>query len=100
MGPGDVAGADVLVHEVMLEDRVRQLVSNLPNRDDLARSIISHHTTAEQVGRVAAAARVKTLVLSHFVPAEDPDVPDEEWLAPVRRHFSGRVIVGRDLMEI
>ena len=94
------SGADVLVHEVMLEDRVRQLVSNLPNRDDLARSIISHHTTAEQVGRVAAAARVKTLVLSHFVPAEDPDVPDEEWLAPVRRHFSGRVIVGRDLMEI
>ena len=40
------------------------------------------------------------LVLSHFVPAEDPDVPDEEWLAPVRRHYSGPVIVGRDLMEI
>ena len=93
-------GADVLVHEVMLEERVRQLVANLPNRDHLARSIISHHTTAEQVGRVADAARVKTLVLSHFVPAEDPDVPDEEWLAPVRRHYSGRVVVGRDLMEI
>jgi hypothetical protein len=34
------------------------------------------------------------------VPAEDPDVPDEEWAAPVRRHYSGRIIVGRDLMEI
>lgn len=94
------AGADVLVHEVMLANRVRELVRNLPNREELARSIVSHHTTAEQVGRVAAAARVKTLVLSHFVPAEDPDVPDEEWTAPVRRHYSGRVIVGRDLMEI
>lgn len=93
-------GADVLVHEVMLEERVRELVRNLPNADALARSVISHHTSAEQVGRVAAAAGVKTLVLSHFVPAEDPDVPDEEWLAPVRRHYAGRVIVGRDLMEI
>ena len=70
------ADADVLVHEVMLAERVRELVRNLPNRDALARSVISHHTTAEQVGRVAAAARVKTLVLSHFVPAEDPDVSD------------------------
>jgi ribonuclease BN (tRNA processing enzyme) len=94
------ADADVLVHEIMLAERVKELVKNLPNGEQLARSIISHHTTAEGVGRVAAAARVKTLVLSHLVPAEDPDVPDEEWVAPVRRHFSGRVIVGRDLMEI
>ena len=94
------SGADVLVHEVMLPERVRELLRALPNREALARSVISHHTTAEEVGRVAAAARVKTLVLSHFVPAEDPDVPDEEWLGPVRKHFAGRVIVGRDLMEI
>ena len=93
-------GADVLVHEVMLPERVRELLRGLPNSEALARSVISHHTTAEQVGRVAAAAGVQTLVLSHFVPAEDPDVPDEEWSAPVRRHFSGKIIVGRDLMEI
>ena len=93
-------GADVLVHEVMLAERVRELLRNLPNSEELARSDISHHTTAEQVGRVAAAARVKTLVLSHFVPAEDPDIADQEWIGPVRRHFSGRIIVGRDLMEI
>ena len=93
-------GADVLVHEVMLGDRVREMLRGLPNAEQLAGSVIAHHTTAEQVGRVAARAGVKLLVLSHFVPAESPDVPDEEWLAPVRRHFSGRVIVGRDLMQI
>ena len=93
-------GADVLVHEVMLAERVRQLVRNLPNREELERSVLFHHTTAEQVGRVAAAAGVKLLVLSHLVPAEDPDIPDEEWLAPVRRHYPGQIIVGRDLMEI
>lgn len=93
-------GADVLVHEVMLAERVPEMLSGIPRREALTRSVISHHTTAEQVGRVAAAAGVKALVLSHFVPAEDPDVPDQEWLAPVRKHFRGRVIVGRDLMEI
>ena len=93
-------GADVLVHEVMLAERVREALASLPNGQALAKSVIGHHTTAEQVGRVAAAAGVKTLVLSHFVPAADPDIPDEQWLEPVRRHFSGRVIVGQDLMEI
>ena len=93
-------GADVLVHEVMLAERVREMLTALPNRDALARSVIAHHTTAEQVGRVAARAKVKLLVLSHFVPAEDPDVPDDEWLEPVRRHYTGRVVMGRDLMEI
>ena len=93
-------GADVLVHEVMLAERVREMLSSLPNRDALARSVIAHHTTAEQVGRVAAKANVKLLVLSHFVPAEDPEVPDDEWLEPVRRHYTGRVVVGHDLMAI
>ena len=93
-------GADVLVHEVMLPERVLEMLRGIPNREDLARSVISHHTTAEQVGRVAAAAKVKLLVLSHFVPAEDPDIADNEWITPIRRHYSGRVIVGRDLMEI
>ena len=93
-------GADVLVHEVMLAERVKEMLSALPNYEMLARSVIGHHTTAEQVGRVAAKAGVKLLVLSHFVPAEDPTVPDEEWLAPVRRHFGGPIIVGRDLMEV
>jgi ribonuclease BN (tRNA processing enzyme) len=93
-------GADVLVHEVMLAERVAEMLRPLPNRERLTRSVIAHHTTAEQVGRVAASAGVKLLVLSHFVPAEDPDVPDEEWIAPVRRHFSGPVLIGRDLMEV
>jgi ribonuclease BN (tRNA processing enzyme) len=93
-------GADVLVHEAMMPDRISQMLGSLPNREALARSIISHHTSAEQAGQVAAAAGVKTLVLSHLVPAEDPDVPDREWLAAASRHFSGRIVVGKDLMEI
>jgi len=93
-------GADVLVHEAMMPDRVFELVGKLPNGQELARSVLSHHTSAEQAGQVAAAAGVKLLVLSHLVPAEDPSVPDEEWLAAARRYYSGQIIVGHDLMEI
>lgn len=93
-------GADVLVHEAMLPDRVRQMVSSIPNHERLEQSILGHHTSAEDVGRVAASAGVKLLVLSHLVPADNPDVPDSEWIAAARRHYSGPIVVGRDLMEI
>jgi ribonuclease BN (tRNA processing enzyme) len=39
-------------------------------------------------------------VLSHFVPPDDPEVTDQMWLDAARAHFRGRVIVGKDLMEI
>ena len=49
---------------------------------------------------MAAAAGVKTLVLSHLVPADDPTVTEQTWLDAARPHFKGRIIVARDLMEI
>jgi ribonuclease BN (tRNA processing enzyme) len=87
-------GADVLVHEVLLASR---LPAGMPAA--VRQHILNSHTEAEALGRVAAAAQVKTLVLTHFVPTEPPG-PDEDWLEPVRRHFNGRVVVGRDLMEL
>ncbi|HVR30582.1 MAG TPA: MBL fold metallo-hydrolase, partial [Thermoanaerobaculia bacterium] len=39
-------------------------------------------------------------VLSHFVPGGYPFVPDEVWYDAVRPHFSGNLVVGRDLLEI
>ena len=54
----------------------------------------------EGVGRIAAAAGVKTVVLSHFVPGDDLSITDDAWAAGVRQHYKGRVVVGADLMEI
>lgn len=93
-------GADVLVHEALIPTAVDRLISNVPNASDLKRSILSHHTTAEDAGRVAQAARVGTLVLSHLIPADDPSVSEEDWIAAARRHFRGRVVLGRDLLEV
>jgi ribonuclease BN (tRNA processing enzyme) len=50
---------------------------------------------------VAAQAGVKTLVLSHFVPSEDPELTDEKWVEAVRRGgYKGPIVAGKDLLEI
>jgi ribonuclease BN (tRNA processing enzyme) len=92
--------ADVLVHDALYARGVDRLVAGVPNATTLKQSILSHHTTAEDAGRVAQAAGVKTLVLSHFVPPDDPTVTDEMWIEAARTHFRGSIIVGKDLMEI
>lgn len=92
--------ADVLVHEVMYLPGIEALLSRLPNAKRLREHLMAAHTLPEDVGKIAAQAEVKTLVLSHFVPGDDPSITDEQWAAGVRKYFKGRVIVGKDLMEI
>jgi ribonuclease BN (tRNA processing enzyme) len=43
---------------------------------------------------------VKLLVLSHLVPAEDPRITESTWIDAARRHYSGRIVVGRDLLAV
>lgn len=93
-------GADVLVHEALYVPALDRVVASVPNASTMKKHLVESHTAAEDCGRVAEAAGVKTLVLSHFVPADDPAVTDEMWIAAARTHFRGRVIVGKDLMEI
>jgi ribonuclease BN (tRNA processing enzyme) len=92
---GLARNADVLVHEALYLPRA----PGAPGTS-LRRHILNSHTPAEDAGRVAAAAGVKTLVLSHLVPAENPPVSDDEWLEAARTHFKGRIIVGRDLLVV
>ena len=93
-------GADVLVHEAMYPTAVERLVANVSNAGDLKRSILSHHTSAADAGRVANEAQVKCLVLSHLVPAEDAEVTERMWIEAAGAQFRGPIIVGRDLLEI
>lgn len=92
--------ADVLVHEVMYLPGIDALIKRLPNAKRLREHLLVAHTLPEDVGKIAAQANVKTLVLSHFVPGDDASITDENWSEGVRKHFKGRVVVGKDLMEI
>ena len=89
------AGADVLVHSVMYPPAIDRLVARVDNAATLKTSILTHQTSAEDAGRVAQEAGVKTLVLSHFVPPDDPEVTEAMWREAASRHFRGTVIVGQ-----
>jgi ribonuclease BN (tRNA processing enzyme) len=93
-------GADVLVHECMYLPAVDRLVAKTRNGATLKKHLLDSHTTTEDVGRIAAAASVKVLVMSHFVPGDDPLVTDDDWTEDVKKNFAGKIVVAKDLMEL
>jgi len=98
-------GADVLVHETMyvpaLEKYIReQIAKGRPVKyEPYMAHMHADHTPAEDVGRIAQEAGVKTLVLSHLTPAID-SISDDTWRAPVAKSFKGEIIVAKDLMVV
>jgi ribonuclease BN (tRNA processing enzyme) len=93
-------GADYLIHEVLYAPALDALMSRRPNAERLKASILSHHTKAEDVGRIASAAKAKALVLNHFVPPDDKSLTPQVWTDAVRPSFDGKIIVGRDLLQL
>jgi len=64
-------------------------------------TLVDHPPVVPAFGyRFDAPAGVKTLVLSHLVPAEDPEVTEQTWIDAAKMHFDGRIVVGRDLLEV
>jgi len=93
-------GAEVLVHEAMYVPAIDALVKRATNASRLREHIFASHTSTEDAGRIAAEAGTKTLVLSHLVPGDDPSITDEQWSEGARKYFKGRVLVGKDLLEV
>ena len=81
-------GCDILVHEVYAQ----QGFDRLPASGKAYHA--SFHTSAVELGRIAARARPKLLVLYHQLFFGSTD---EEILREVREGFPGRVVSGKDL---
>lgn len=79
-------GCDVLIHEVY---------SGTPANAEDAAYFSSFHTSAEQLGEIAAKARPKLLVIWHYVPLRDTD--QTQMVEEIRRNFHGTVVVANDL---
>lgn len=94
-------GADVLVHEALYSPAVDEFVARSENASTLRKHLFDSHTTVEDAGKVAAEARVKTLVLTHFVPGDPELKPNDEVLREAAaKHFDGDIVVGRDLLRV
>ena len=57
------------------------------------------HTDVTEVGGVAERARVRELILSHYLPADPDAVTEAEWAERAGQGFSGTTTAGRDGMR-
>lgn len=89
-------GADILVHEAMLEEGVDRLVARTGNGARLRQHLLASHTFAGDAGRIATDAGVGRLVLNHLIPADDPAINEGHWSEAVRKSWSGALTIGRD----
>ena len=93
-----VKDADMYVQTVLREDLVRQFAPLVPTSERFL-DILDYHSTVQQAAQTAARNGVKTLVLTHFVPAIQPGQEDE-WRALAAEHFAGEIVVGPDLTAV
>jgi ribonuclease BN (tRNA processing enzyme) len=100
-------GADVLVTEVGLPGDVIELFkrngiwqSKTPSEQEgFVRHIEEEHVTPEAVGKMAAKAGVKTIVLTHLGPTVDPEDNYQRYVVGVKKFFSGPIVLAKDLMR-
>lgn len=94
-------GADLLIHEAMLDEALPALFARIGNTDDrLRQHWMRSHTFAHDAGRIASLAQVGALALNHLIPSDDPDFNESHWQAALAATWSGVLHVGRDGMRI
>jgi len=96
-------GADLLVSELIDLDSVlaslrRRQAATGVDQQPLIDHMVKEHLAPENIGRLAAAAGVGRVVLSHIGTAPGvEDIDREAILAGVRRHYAGPVSIAEDL---
>ena len=90
-------GADCLIHECCDMSRTGWVPGcGWPTLEEKIRDLQSYHTPPGEVGRIAAEARARKLVLSHLMPASTAEELSDAAVA----RYAGPVVVGADLMEV
>lgn len=96
-------GADVLISEIIDLDATLAMVhSNNPNLDaqtsnGMIEHLRRHHLSAAEVGKLAAGARVRQLVLTHFAPSNPSPTVIEHLQEGIAANYKGRVSMAQDL---
>lgn len=95
-------GADILVSEVInLDAVIKYMRSAFQATDAQMEALVEHqrkeHLTPSEVGKLAKAANVKMVVLSHVSPDDDVALDALIYTKQVRKYYSGPVVLGSDL---
>ena len=95
-------GADVLVSE-LIDPKVAEGFVPRGNAEQQKRAremrqhMTEHHITPEQVGRMAAKAKVGRVVITHLVAGRDPGVDTAPYVAGIKARYDGPVEIASDL---
>jgi ribonuclease BN (tRNA processing enzyme) len=107
-GPSDAvaklaSNADLLVSEMMdipaVLAFIRKVNPNMPQQqlDKIEWHFRAHHLLPEQVGDLAAAAGVKSVVVTHMVPNISDQAMADRYIAQIAQRFSGEIRIANDL---
>lgn len=87
-------GVDVLVHEVYASSKVDP-EETLPSGANWQKYLVSAHTSDVEIGRIAASANPKLVILTHLISM---GASDDVMIAAVHSGgYKGRVVVAHDL---
>lgn len=96
-------GADLLVSEMIdMAGTLANVARNSPGmpseaRAQLEQHLSTHHLTPDAVGRLAARAGVKALVITHFAAGTPDPVRTQGYIAEIGAHYGGPVTLANDL---
>lgn len=94
-------GADLLIHEAMLESALPALLERVGNGSEkLMAHFLRSHTFAHDAAMTAANAGVKRLALTHLIPSDDPAYEAKDWQDACAGYYNGELIVGHDAIRI
>ncbi len=82
---------DLLVHTVVRRDLIEAF--DLPRLTD----VLDYHSSVSDAAATAARGGVRTLLMTHLVPAPTPGT-ENAWLDQAAASFSGGVLLGSDLL--
>jgi ribonuclease BN (tRNA processing enzyme) len=111
-GPSDAVvdlakGADLYVTETTSPDDVVALYekngtwqSKTPDEQaGFLRHMHEEHVTPEDIGKMAAKASVKAVVMSHIAPTLNPGDDYQRYIEEARKYYSGPITIAKDLMR-
>jgi ribonuclease BN (tRNA processing enzyme) len=99
-------GADLLVSEMIDLDAVLNEIKrsrpNLPEAQtkEIRFHLSTHHLSPEELGKMAAKAKVGAVVATHLVGgAEITDQDAETWKAAIAKQYGGKITIAKDLEQ-
>jgi ribonuclease BN (tRNA processing enzyme) len=111
-GPSDAVvelakGADLYVTETTSPDDVVELfkkngawqAKTPAEQEGFLRHMHEEHVTPTDIGKMAAKAGVKAVVMTHLGPSVDPNDNYQRFVDEAKKYYSGPVTIAKDLMK-